>query len=97
MSRSCLTRNRCRSHAIVALATAFLGLASTACQDAVFTEFRAASNDLLQTGARNIALGLVDGLFAVTDPEGSGTAGATTDNNTGGDATGGSATSSPRR
>lgn len=97
MDHTVSARSNSRRRASLALAILPIGLLSTGCQDAVFTEFRAASNDLIQAGARSIALGLVDGFFAVTDPDGSGNGGAADTSTTGGNTTGGSATGSPRR
>ena len=55
MDHTVSARSNSRRRASLALAILPIGLLSTGCQDAVFTEFRAASNDLIQAGARSIA------------------------------------------
>lgn len=56
------------SHRLLeALAVLATVLAATGCRDA--QGFRTASGDALQTGVQAIATGLIDGFFAVYQPE----------------------------
>ncbi len=79
-----LTRKAGRIRAILGTLVLMTLLVGADCQDDVRDEFRTASAQSLQAGVNAILDGLVDGLFAVFDPEMDGADTGTGDGGTGG-------------
>ncbi len=61
-------RSCCAAGAVLALLILTLPLAG-GCDDAVATEFRAAAIDGIHTGLSKIIDGVLDGLFAIAEPD----------------------------